>query len=168
LSIDSWGGRTHELPHEFIHAYRLTEPAARCTTSRCIKMLSVRYAIPEAGTLGSREAVFDVALELDKGGVERALVAGPELFSRLGEAIALRPITPDAGLARTEALSLVSQLVEGLVESRLPAMDCEREAISPVIIHRQCKGLTLRMVAAAVPNQEDRIEVAPSNYRKPN
>jgi hypothetical protein len=124
-------------------------------------MLSLRYAIPEAGGLGQREAVFDIALGLEDGGVARAEIVGPELFSRLGEAIALRPITPDTALARTEALSRVSQLLEVVVESHLPQRDCAEEAISPVVLDRKCRGLRLRMVAAMLPEEEDRIYVEP-------
>lgn len=158
-SITSWGGRTSELDGEFIFRYRLQAPEARCDTWHCVKDLAIDYAVPDGTTLAARRAVFDVVLRLEKGGVRGAEIAGPELFTRLGEALLLRPIAPDAASARIDALGRVADLVAGSAEPALPSARCDRSPTSPVVVERECSGVRLRMIAAMVPDDDDRIVV---------
>jgi hypothetical protein len=160
-SIKSWGGRTHELDHELIYEFRLREPAARCSTDLCTKMLSLPYAIPEQRTIGERRAVFDVQIALERGGVSAARLTGPELFSRIGEALSLAPVGPSALQARTEAIARTVQLVNGAIEPTLPAARCTAEAIGTIVLARECDGVRFEVVAAGGPEDEDRIEVRP-------
>jgi len=160
-AIKSWGGRTHELDHELIYEFRLREPAARCSADLCTKMLSLPYAIPEQRTLGERRAVFDVQIALERGGVSAARLTGPELFSRIGEALALAPVAPSAVQARTEAIARVVQLVNGSIEPMFPGARCAADAVGTIVLARECDGVRLEVVVAAGPEDEDRIEVRP-------
>jgi len=161
VAIESWGQPTTELHHETIYHFRLTEPEGRCGASRCIKALGMHYAIPEQKRLVPRQAVFDVQFDLAQGGVIAARITGPELFSRLGEALGLAPVPPNDPQARAEAIARAATLIAGAAESSLPAAQCAREAVSPVALARQCRGIRLAMIVAATPDEEDRIEVAP-------
>jgi hypothetical protein len=161
--IKSWGQPTSALDHEFIFEFRLSSPRARCVERRCTKTLSLRYAVPEVRRVEPREAIFDVVLLLDeRGGVRSAILTGPELFTRVAEAADMRAIGPDQGLARAEAIARVAELLKHAWEPVLPEASCGREAVSPVVVERACKGLVVRMTAAAGPEEEDRIEFLPS------
>lgn len=158
-AIKTWGGRTSDLDGELIYRYRLVEPAARCDTWRCVKTLSIDYAVPEGASLVARRAVFDVILRLEAGGVVAAEISGPELFTRLGEALLVRPIAPDAAGARIDALGRVADLVAASAEPALPSARCERSPTSPVVVDRECDGVRLRMIAAAVADEDDRVVI---------
>jgi hypothetical protein len=160
--IRSFGKPTSELDHELIFAWRIQEPAARCVGERCVKSVGLHYAIPDSGRLAPRKALFDVVVELERGGVVRATLAGPELFSRVGEALELRPVRPSDAQARAEAIGRALSVVQGAIEPQLPAARCQREAVSPVVLERRCDGVVLRMIAAPTAvEDDDRIVVEP-------
>jgi hypothetical protein len=161
-AIRSWGGRTSELDHEFIYAYRLSAPFARCTDSACTKVVTVAYAVPEAGTQSPREAVYEVGLRLERGGVAAAWITGPELFTRLGEAVGVGSVAAGDFVARAEAIGQATSLVALAVEPFLPAQRCTAESVSPVVLRRICDGIELRVVVATELGEEDRIVVEPS------
>lgn len=160
-SIRSWGGRTSELDHEFIYAYRLSEPAARCRDDGCSKVVTVSYAVPEGKVQSPREALYEVGLKLEKGGVRGAWVSGPELFTRLGEAVGVTAVSAGNFVARAEAIGQSTSLVALAVEPLLPAARCAAESVSPVVLRRRCDGVELRVVAATELGEEDRIAVEP-------
>jgi hypothetical protein len=159
--IRSWGGRTSELDHEFIYAYRLSAPFARCTESACAKVVTVSYAVPEGGAQSSREAVYEVGLRLERGGVAAAWITGPELFTRLGEAVGVSSVSSDDFVARAEAIGQATSLVALAVEPLMPAQRCAAESVSPVVLRRVCDGIELRVVAATELGEEDHIIVEP-------
>jgi hypothetical protein len=160
-AVRNFGVRTHELDHELIYEFRLREPAGRCATDLCTKALSFPYAIPEARRQAPRRAFLDVLLVLDDGAVVAARLAGPELWSRIGEALALGPVPPSAIQARTEAIARVVQVVSGAVEPVLPAVRCAVEAVSPVVLARECDGVRLEVLAAPSAEHDDYLEVRP-------
>jgi hypothetical protein len=160
-AIRSFGRPTSELHHELLYDWRIAEPAARCVGDRCVKAIALPYAIPDGGRLAPRKALIDVVIELERGGVTRAAIAGPELFSRLGEAIELRPVRPSDPQARAEAIGRALTVVEGAIEPHLPSARCRREAVSPVVLERGCDGVLLRVIAAPSPESDDRVEVLP-------
>jgi hypothetical protein len=163
-AIRSFGRPTSELDHELLYDWRIAEPAARCVGDRCvkaIKAIALPYAIPDGGKLAPRKALVDVVIELERGGVKRAEIAGPELFSRLGEAIELRPVRPSDPQARAVAVGRALTVVEGAIEPHLPSARCRREAVSPVVLERACDGVLLRVIAAPSPESDDRVEVLP-------
>jgi hypothetical protein len=159
--IRRWGGRTSELDSDFIFAYRLTEPAARCDEDGCIKTVSQPYDIPEGKTQSSRVAVYDVGLRLDHGGVQGAWITGPDLFTRLGEAVRVAAVPETDLVARAEAIGQATQLIALSVERVLPAARCSAEAVSPVVLHRACDGVDLQVVSAVNLGEEDRVIVEP-------
>jgi hypothetical protein len=161
-TLRAWGARTSELPHELIHAYRLSPPEARCTESECSKTLLFDYAVPEGKVQSARQAVVDVGLELEGGGVVRAWITGPELFTRLGEALRVKAVPAGDWLGRAEAIGQVAQLVALGVEPVLPASRCAAEAVSPVVLRRVCDGVELQVVSALELGEEDRITLEPS------
>ena len=159
-SIDSWGERTSALDHELLFAWRIDPPGARCRGRRCARMVVLPYAIPDEGKVTERRAIFDVVIELDAdGGVDRALVTGPDLFNRVGEAAQLVPTKPSDAQARAESIGHAVQIVEAALAPVMPATPCSREAVSPHVLVRECNGVRLEMIAAAEPGQEDRIVV---------
>jgi hypothetical protein len=157
--IRSFGRPTGELDHELLYDWRLKEPRARCDGDRCVKALALPYAIPDSGRLAPRQALYDVVFELERGGVKSAAIVGPELFSRVGEAIELRPVRPADLQARAEAIARVLTVVQGAIEPKLSASRCAREAVSPVVLERRCDGVVFRMIAAPSVETDDRIEV---------
>ncbi len=159
--IRSFGERTSALPHELIYHFRLESPEGRCQGSRCVKTLGLSYAIPDSGRLRARKAVFDIVLQLDRGGVASAGMTGPELWSRVGEAAGLDAVKPDDALVRVEAIARSVQIVAGAIEPVLPDQRCHVDAVGALVLARQCDGVRLEMLAATEPTQEDRITVAP-------
>lgn len=159
--IRSFGQPTSALDHELIFAFRLEDPPARCEGQLCKKTLALPYAIPDGGRLAARKALLDVVIELEDGGVRRASIAGPELFSRVGEALELRPVGAGDLQARTEAVARSLAVVENAISGRLPATRCGQPVVSPVLLERRCDGIVLRMIAAPTPETDDRIEVFP-------
>lgn len=160
--IRSFGQRTDELPAAFIFPWRLEKPVAHCVEQLCKKTLSISYAIPSHKKLAPREAIFDVLVRLDgKGLVTRAVITGPGLFSRVGEAVQLGPVAPDSPRARAEAIGRSVQVVASAVARAMPSSRCARPAVSPVVLSRQCDGVRLDMIAATDPGKDDRIVVRP-------
>jgi hypothetical protein len=161
--IESWGQPTSALDHDLIFHFRLSAPRARCVEQRCTKSLSLPYVVPDVRRLEPRQAIFDVVLLLDeRGGVKSAIVTGPELFTRVAEAAEMRAIGPSQGLARAEAIARIAELLKRAWDPLLPEASCAREAVSPVVLERACRGLRVRVTAAASLEEEDRIEFEPS------
>ena len=160
-TLPKWGIRTHELPHEFIYRFRMLEPAARCSTERCVKAVSLPYAIPDSGRLRARRALFDVVLRLEQGAVRGAIIQGPELFNRVAEAENLRSVRPSAALARAEAIATVTTLVSATLSPSHPENACSKGAIAPVVLARSCNGLQIEVHASDNPEQDDKIVFVP-------
>lgn len=161
-ALDTWGQPSSELAPEFIRRWRVDTPAARCVGDQCAKLISLPYAIPSGGKLRARQAIFDVRLELTSGGVSRALITGPQLFDRLSEALSLTPASEADPLAHAEAIARAVQLSEQMLEGAFPSARCTVEAISPVVIHRECDGRRVRVVAAVEAGEEDRLIFEPA------
>lgn len=161
--IRSFGKPTEDLPAAFIFPWRLDKPEARCVGDICKKTLTISYAIPSHKKLEPREAIFDVRVLLDdEGRVTRAVITGPGLFSRVGEAVQLGPVPPDSLRARAEAIGRSVQVVSSAVAHAMPSPRCGRPAVSPVVLSRQCDGVRFDMIAATTPGEEDRIVVRPA------
>jgi len=157
--IRTFGEPTSELDHELIYRFRLSDPPGKCAGDRCRKLLSFGFKVPFEKKLLEREAIAEVELGLERGGLVSARLGGPDLFSRLDEVVELRALAPHDAQARAEAIARAAQLVAHAVESSLPASQCERQPISPVILVRACRGLELVVIAATTIEEDDRIEV---------
>lgn len=160
-SIPSFGQPTSELPHETIHHFRVLEPAARCADERCLKSVALPYAIPDGKRLSPRKALFDVELTLYRGNVVRARLSGPELWSRLYESTDRTPVRPGDAQARTEAIARAVQVVESALGASFAGAECQREAVSPVVLSRECRGVRVRMLAAPTSETDDELSVEP-------
>jgi hypothetical protein len=161
VSVETFGQPTSELDHDFIYRFRLSEPAGKCSADRCRKMLSFAYRVPSEKVLLEREAIAEIELELDGRGLAGARIVGPQLFSRLAEAIELRALAPDDAQARAEAIARAAQLIARAIEAELPAKDCERAPVSPVILWRACRGIEIVVSAGTTLEEDDRVEVRP-------
>ena len=124
---------------------------------RCVKQFTLTYAIPDAGRSSERVAVFDVILTFVDGAVRRGELMGPDLFSRLGEATQRLAVPAEDGQRRAEAIGAAQQLIAGVLEPSFPPDTCGREAVSPVVLERECRGARIQMVAALDVGGEDRV-----------
>ncbi len=159
-SIETFGQPTSALPHELIYRFRLESPRGSCEGDECTKTLAFAYSIPEHGQLVERVALFDIIFELD-GGVRRATLSGPELFSRLGEALELRAVELARPQSRVEAIGRMLPVIENALEGRLPQASCARTAISPTLLERACSGLRVTVIAGEGGADEDRVVFEP-------
>jgi hypothetical protein len=159
--IKTFGEPTSELADETIFAFRLSEPRGACQGDRCRKLLQLRYEVPGERELVPREALLEVELLLERGLLRQARLAGPELWTRLAEALSLKPLPVATPEQRADAVSRSAMLVKALLEPALPASDCEREPKPPVVVLRECRGLRARMLAGATPADDDSLEIAP-------
>jgi hypothetical protein len=159
--IRSWGQPTSELGGEFIYRFRLTDPRPRCDDGLCKKSVSLPYAIPDGRKLAARKAIFDVELTLHRGGVIQARLRGPELFSRTGEASEVRAVRPLDAQARAEAIARSVQIVENALDNRLMDAGCKKDAVSPIVLLVECRGLRVKMTAAPSVETDDELLVEP-------
>jgi len=146
----------------FMKAFELEAPAAACDDLRCVKQFTLTYTIPDAGRSSERVAVFDVILTFVGGAVSRGELIGPDLFSRLGEATQRLAVPAEDGQRRAEAIGAAQQLIAGVLEPDFPAASCGREAVSPVVLARECRGVRVQMVAALDMGGEDRVVFEPA------
>ena len=160
--IASFGEPTSELAGETIFAFRLSPPQGTCRGDECKKLLQLSYEVPGERELVPRVALLEVQLDLERGLLARARLGGPELWTRLAEALSLRPLPTPTPEERADAIYRSSLLVSALLEPALPAATCTVAAQPPVVIERKCGGLRARMVAASTGTEDDSIEIAPA------
>lgn len=160
-AIRSWHRPTSELAVETLFEFRSAEPRGRCIDATCRKSLSFGYAVPDGGRLRARRVPVDVEWQIASGGVVSAKLAGPELWSRLGEAIEIKPVPSGDLQRRTEAIARSASLIANAIEGELPAARCEAEGIATRVLIRRCDGVELTMIAAPSVEEDDRLEVAP-------
>lgn len=166
-SLRQFGQPTAQLPHEFLHEYREIEPRASCTALGCSKPVLLPYAVPEERKLSWRELLFDVTLTLDNGALVEVSLHGVGLVSSLAEALQRRTVAPEDIQAQAEALGVVVQLSALVLEQTLPAAQCERPAISPVVLARECSGVQLQFRVASGEQEQDSITLRPALPVKP-
>jgi hypothetical protein len=166
--IRAWGHRISELDDDLIFAFRLDPPGARCDGETCTKTVSVVYDVPEGKTQSKREAIYDVGMRLEHGGVRAAWITGPDLFTRIGEAVRVAAVSPTDLGGRIEAIGQATQMLALAVEPALPAARCAVEPVSPVVLRRLCDGVDLRVVSALELGEEDRILIDPAPDRAPD
>lgn len=162
LRIRSFGEPTSELSDDTIFAFRLSEPRGTCQGDRCRKLLQPSYEVPGERTLVERGAVLEIELLLEAGLLARARLAGPELWTRLAEALSLTPLPNPTPEQRQDAINRAALLTRALLEPSLPASECDVPAQLPVVIERRCRGLHARMLAGESAAQDDVIEVGPA------
>jgi len=160
--ITTFGEPTSELADETIFAFRLSEPRGACHGDSCRKLLQLSYEVPGERELVKRAALLEVQLELERGLLQRARLAGPELWTRLAEALALRPLPNPTPEERADAINRSLLLVRALLEPLLPAAECEVAPQAPAVLERKCHGLSARMLSGQTATDDDSIEIAPA------
>lgn len=161
--IKTFGEPTSELADETIFAFRLSEPRGACQGDSCKKLLQLGYEVPGQRELVARAALLEVQLELERGLLQRARLAGPELWTRLAEALSLRPLPTPTAEERADAINRALWLVRALLEPTLPAAECpDKPVAGPVVLERSCRGLTARMLAGQNAAEDDSLEIAPA------
>jgi hypothetical protein len=159
LAIDSWGDRTSALDHEFIYAWRIDKPGARCVDDRCVKLVELPFELPGGSDQSMRELHFEVVVRLRQGMVHQASLQAPGMFSRVYEAARMKPVLPDDRAARVDAIAFAVEFLGGAAEATLPAARCRRDPVGEVVFHRACDGWSMQAVAASDPAEDDIVVV---------
>ncbi len=161
--INTFGQPTSELADETIFAFRLSAPRGSCQGDSCRKLLQLSYDVPGERELVARAALVEVQLDLERGLLQRARLAGPELWTRLAEALSLRPLPRPTPEERADAVNRALLLVRALLEPALPSAECPDLAVAaPVVLERNCRGLHARMLAGQSATEDDSLEIAPA------
>lgn len=167
-SNQAWGRPTWQQPADMIMAMRMEPEAGRCDDLRCLRAQTLVFPVPVVGGgLEERAATFDLGLELRSGGVARASLRGPALFSRLHEASEGKPVQRDELAARAEAVGYAIELIGGAFEAVAPASLCDRGIAPPVLLLRDCGGWKIRVIAGDTPADDDVLEVEGPRGGKP-
>lgn len=159
--IQSFGEPTSELSDETIFAFRLSEPRGACQGDHCRKLLQLSYPVPGQRELVERAAVVEIQLELEAGMLKRARLAGPELWTRLAEALSLKPLPSPTAEERADAVNRAAMLIRALLEGGFPAAECDTPAVAPAVVLRRCHGISAVMQAGRTPTEDDVLEIAP-------
>jgi hypothetical protein len=163
VRIKTFGEPTSELSDDIIFAFRLSEPRGACQGDHCKKLLRLDYEVPGERELVARAALLEVQLELERGLLQRARLAGPELWTRLAEALSLKPLPSPTPAQRADAVNRAQLLVRAVLEPAFPSAECPDAVVTaPVVLQRTCRGRTARMVAGQDAMEDDSLEIAPS------
>jgi hypothetical protein len=157
---DAWGLATWRQPPEIIASFRRGVEPGACDDLGCHRAQVLPFQVPlDGGGLEERAFITELALDLRRGGVARASLRGPALFSRFHEAAVGRPAASEPIVARTEAITFVLELIMGAFEGVAPAARCERGITPPVVLRRQCSGWVIEVVSGDKPEDDDVISV---------
>jgi hypothetical protein len=162
-ALRSFGQTTSALPHQFLHDFREVEPRASCEAQRCSKVVLLPFGVAAQGKLSWRELLFQVDLTLDQGAVVGASLEGVGLLDSVAEALQKRAVARTDLQAKAEALGATMQLIGIAIESALPADRCEKPAVSPMVLVRECDGVRLEIHVAQSDDAPDRIVLTPSH-----
>lgn len=156
-NVRVWNQPVSAVDAELATRLNLADPAT-CQLDLCAKPLKARFAIPHAqGRLVPRDASFEVELVLKEGLVTEIRLGGRELFSRVGEALDLKPVSFADPLSRAEAIGRALTLVSGALGVAFPEETCTRPAVSPIVLDRACDGHRVTVTAAVDPGAADVI-----------
>lgn len=155
----TFGEPTSELDPALLHRFRERPPLLHCEGDQCDKVFSFNYAVPEDKFLTERTIDVAFHIRLERGLVQELSISGPELLTRLAEAVSMRAVPPLNAQARAEALGQALEIVNGALDTPLPKARCEVEAVSPVVLERRCDGLRMLVIAGTEPGDADRLVV---------
>jgi len=153
----TFGEPTSELAPALLHRLRERAPLLHCEGDECQKIFPFSYAVPEDQVLIERSIDLTLHIRLARGLVQELSLSGPELLTRVAEAISVRAVPPLNPQARAEALGQALEIVSGALDGPLPRERCEVQAVSPVVLERRCDGLQLLVVAGTEPGAADRL-----------
>lgn len=161
-AVRSYGQPLAAVSPDVLERFAVAEPAAGCPLDVCAQALTPRFAIPSAATqLVPREAAYTAELALASGSLAGLRLHGRELFSRVGEALDLHPVSFSDPQSRAEAIGRTLLVIQNALGSALAADGCERPAVSPVILERNCDGVHVTVTAAVEPGADDEIAFGP-------
>jgi hypothetical protein len=155
----SFGEPTSELAPDLLVRLRERPPQLQCEGDRCQKVFSFSYAVPEDQALTERAIDVRLHIRLERGLVQELTLSGPELLTRLAEAITVRAVPPLNPQASAEAVGQALEIVNAALDPALPRARCEAEAVSPVVLERRCDGLRFTVLAGTEPGADDRLSV---------
>jgi hypothetical protein len=160
--VRSYGQPLAALAPDVRERFGLTAPVTACPLDVCAQTLQPRFAIPTAGRqLVPREAAYTVELALASGAVAGLRLHGRELFSRVGEALDLHPVSFSDPQARAEAIGRALLVIQNALGTPLAGDACARPAVSPVVLERACDGVHVTVTAAVEPGADDAIAFGP-------
>ncbi len=166
--VRSYGQPLAALPAGMRERLAIGDPTAGCPLDVCARSEAPRFAIPTADThLIPREADFTVELTLASGNVAGLRLHGRELFSRIGEALDLRPVSFADPLSRAEAIGRALSIVGNALGPALSADGCDRPAVSPVVLERACDGVHVVVTAAVDAGSDDEVAFGPASPAPP-
>jgi hypothetical protein len=152
-----WNQPITAIDTEVATRLNLADPAT-CQLDLCAKPFKARFAIPHSqGRLVPRDASFEVEVLLKDGLIGEIRLGGRELFSRVGEAQDLKPVSFADPQSRAEAIGRALTLVSGALGTSFPEQTCTRPAVSPVVLDRACDGTRVTVTAAIDPGASDVI-----------
>jgi hypothetical protein len=164
LDTATWGARLDALPPTLAQALR--GPVRRTWGGgvRAWREDRLFFVVPTPQGASSRVADVRLQLWLDSGRIAQGTIEGADLFVRWAEAIEMRPLDPDRPADRAAALSTVTEVLSGAVESSLPAARCaqapSRNApAESIVLARACDGWELVARVAERDGDPDSIEV---------
>ena len=153
----TFGEPTSELDAALLHRLRDRPPSLHCEADQCQKIFSFRYAVPEDKALTERSIDITLHIRLERGLVQELSLSGPELFTRVAEAISVRAVPPLNPQASAEALGQTLEIVSAALDAALPKQRCNVEAVSPVVLERRCDGVRMLVVAGTELGAADRL-----------
>jgi hypothetical protein len=157
-SVRSFGQPLASLPAPVTEKLGVS-PTSGCPLDVCERTLAPRFAIPLAqGGLIPREAPYSIELQVSGGKVTTLRLHGRELFSRIGEALDLRPVSFADPQARAEAIGRALSVIGNALGSTLGATSCEKPAVSPVVLDHVCDGVHVTVTAAVDPGEDDHVD----------
>lgn len=158
-STRSFGQPTSELDSELLLRFRVRAPSGRCDAERCTKTFSFTYAVPQNKVLTERRSDVTLEIGLERGMVQSLSLSGPELLTRVAEAVIVRAVPAENPQARAEALGYALDVIAEALDSALPKERCDVEAVSPIVLARRCDGLRAEVVAGTEALAPDRFVV---------
>jgi len=160
-AVRSWDKPLAELDPEVRARFGGDKAGDACLDELCSKAVTQRFAIPVGKKIVPREAAYSLELVLRNGVVVEARLRGRELFSRLGEALDRRAVSFSDPQSRAEGIGRALGLVTNALGSPYAGENCERAAVSPIVLERACGGLRVVATAALATGDDDLIVFGP-------
>lgn len=164
--VQSFGEPMAKLSPTLAGRMGLADPATACMAGICSKFVETRFAVPQsapnsAGRLLPRDASFYVELAFEKERLSGVRLRGRELFSRVGEAFDLRPVSSTDPQGRAESIARALALIGNVLPVVFSAPGCERPAVSPIVLERVCGGVRLTVTAGLASGEDDSVMLEP-------
>lgn len=134
-------------------------PALACQGQVCTKSLLLGFEVAQTAGLEVRAVEFSLQYHFEKGRLTTAVLSGDRLFDRLAEGATAKAVDASNLQARAEALGVATQLLSMALSVGFAEPACEREAIAPVLVARECGGRAAYVIAAESDAEQDRVVV---------